>query len=1026
MSDYDISLKVIGQYTNFLYCIRMRNIMGVSLREAGSNYSIRFGAVIFGATVLMAVAGNAAGFPGLVVGVVLVTGTGYVLGARVDQRHEEVVANIEAAIGKPDSGAGNGDIREVDIVIKERIDEIRKQRQGVDDLETKVDDLETKADDLETKLQREKRQNERIESQTERFREAMQLVAAGQLAHRIETDEESSLDIADDFNEMMDELEGTMRHLKDFISLVVSSSDDVLSGTEEVSEASNQIGRVIQEISDGATAQSEQLQSVTNEMGTLSSSIEEIASLSDGVATLSERTAETGREGQRAVQTAIDGLNEMEDGSTEAVEAIESLRADMEAIDELVEFIREVAHETNMLALNANIEATRSTDESRDEGGFAAVAKEVKELAEKSKEAAEDIEKRIDDIHEQTEVATNTVRETEERIAEHTDSIETALDALTEIAEYAAETNHGVQEIYTAANQQAESTQEVVALVDETTTISEQTSELAEKVTASAEEQTAALTDVSKSARQLSQNANWLHDTLEMYKARQDPPGLERRSPAGRPDATTAAAGDSGPSKPASSKSTSMESTPSESTGTSNWSDSMWGSAASTGSEWESSTRELEPEPTPETPSPSMTKSEGFSFDSTDDAGALPTQFQTGMAVDDDSFDAGYRAAAKAHEALGTDRVDFCQVFCSPEYEYEAVLAGIRDVIGDTPELIGASSAGEFTEQAVLEGSVAVSLVASDTIKFFTGLGTDVSEGAADAINQAVTDLPSSVDGYPHLSAINLHDGLAGVSDQIALVTQRNLGHDVSFVGGSAGDDLAMNATHVFHDDTIATDSVVIALMASKEPMTITVDHGHSPISEPMTVTKSDGGQVIEIDGKPAFEAWREAVESYLAETGRTIDFEAVEADSQELLRLLTEFEFGIEEGYGAINDGYKIRWPGLTLSKAGPLDFPVGVPEGIVLRVMHSPPDDQIVSARDTARAAVRNAAGDVAGGFVYDCACRSIILGDEFDDAVSAIDDELGVPFSGFETYGELCMERGQMSGYHNTTSVIMLLPK
>jgi methyl-accepting chemotaxis protein len=831
----------------------------------------------------------------------------------------------------------------------------------------------------------------------------MQLCAAGQLTHRIDSDEESPLDVADDFNEMMDELEGTMRHLKDFIALVVASSNEVMSGTEEVSEASDEISATIQEIAEGATVQSDRLQSVNGEMETLSSSIEEIASLSDEVATLSERTTEVGRQGQQAAKTAIDGLNEMEDGSAEAVEAIETLQSEMEAIDELVEFISEVARETNMLALNANIEATRSGGDGSGEG-FAAVANEVKELAAKSKDAAENIEKRIDDIHEQTEVATNTVRETEERVSEHTDSVENALDALGEIAEYAEETNHGVQEMHMAADEQAKSTQQVVALVDETATISEQTSDLAEDVTASAEEQTAALTDVSDSTKQLAENANWLRDTLDMYKARQDVPAMDRQSPADPVGATA-----DGQASAAEAADGSVSD----------------GDDASTSSATETA---LEAPSHAETGSstPAVTDSEEFTFGNTTETAGLPTKFQTGIAKGEDSFDTAHRATTQAFEGLGTDRVDFCQVFCSPEYEYAAVLEGIRDVIGPDAKLIGASSSGEFTEQAVSDGTVTVSLVASDTIKFFTGLGSDLSDGVAGAVNEAVETLPSSVEGYPHLSAINLHDGLAGISDQIAVVTQRNLGHDVSFAGGSAGDDLAMEATHVFHDDTVASDSVVIGLMASKEPVTITVDHGHSPISEPMTVTKADGGTVLEIDGKPAFEAWREAVESYLTETDQQVDFDAVENESMELLGLLTEFEFGIEEGHGAISDGYKIRWPGLRLSKEGPLDFPVGVPEGTVVRVMHSPADDQIVSARETARAAIQEAPGAVSGGFIYDCACRSIILGENFDEAVNAMDEELGVPFSGFETYGELCMERGQMSGYHNTTSVVMLLPE
>ncbi|QLG50474.1 FIST N-terminal domain-containing protein [Natrinema halophilum] len=989
--------------------------MGSFLRTNGgdTNWTLRFGAVLFGAASIMAVAGSVGGMPGLVLGAVLVGGTGTALGHRVDSAHEDVVSNVEAALDESDSAAFDGGFRELDGAFDKRVSENRDLRQRVDE--------------LEATLERTTRRNERIESQSERLQEAMQLCAAGQLAHRIDFDEESPLDVADDFNEMMDELEATVRHLKDFITLVVSSSNEVMSGTEEVSEASDQISETIQKIAAGANVQSERLQSVNGEMETLSSSIEEIASLSDEVATLSERTAEVGRQGQEAAKTAIDGLNDMEDGSTEAVEAIETLQSEMEAIDELVEFISDVARETNMLALNANIEATRNSSGDQSGEGFAAVANEVKELAAKSREAAENIEKRIEDVHEKTEVATNTVRETESRVAAHTDSVENALDALDEIAEYAEETNHGVQEMHTAADEQAKSTQQVVALVDETATISDQTSDLAEDVSASAQEQTASLTDVATNTEQLAQNANWLLDTLEMYKARQDVPGMDQQSPTAQvdspPAATAGAASDTGSPLPGAT-------TPGGAEMSSGSTAEGLASPDDTADEVPSPASETAPETSPDWVTKSNSwptdESEEFTFGEAADTGGLPTQFQTGMAIDDDSYEAGRRATAQAFDAMDTERVDFCQVFCSPAYEYEAVLEGIRDVIGPDAKLIGASSSGEFTEESVAEGTVTVSLVASDTIEFFTGLGTDLSDGVVGAVNEAIETLPTSVEGYPHLSAINLHDGLAGISDQIAVVTQRNLGHEASFVGGSAGDDLAMEATHVFHDDTIATDSVVIALMASKEPVTIAVGHGHSPISEPVTVTKSEGGTVRELDGRPAFEVWREAVESYLAETDRTIDFDAIEDDSMELLGLLTEFEFGLEEGQGAISDGYKIRWPGLRQKKEGPLDFPVGVPEGTVLRVMHSPPEEQIVSARETANTAIRNAPGEVSGGFVYDCACRSIILGENFDEAVDAMNEELGVPFSGFETYGELCMERGLMSGYHNTTSVVMLLPK
>ncbi|ARS89213.1 FIST N-terminal domain-containing protein [Natrarchaeobaculum aegyptiacum] len=964
--------------------------MSVVHGSSAAETSVRTGILSAGIAAVVIVAGWVAGLAGLLAGGALIvvagTVTGYHAGNRVDETVDRLQTEVQSVEADDDAFESVTDLEDVADVVGSTVQDNRRLRERTRELEETVDRLEGR--------------NERIEAQAAELEEAMQLCAAGRLAHRLEPDEEAPLSVADEFNAMMDELEGTIRHLKNFVTLVVTSSDELMAGVEQVTTASTEISDDVQQIADGASVQSQRLDAATAEMGVLSSNIEEIASHSERVATLSAETVRTGRDGKQAAKTAIDGLEEIEAGSAEAVEAIERLRADVDEIDELVEMIAEIAHQTNMLALNANIEASRGASQGGDGEGFGVVASEIKSLSGEVQSAAEAIETRLDRIQTRTEETTETVTETETMIAAHTDAVDRALTALEEIAEYAEQTNDGVQEIHAATDQQAQSTQQVVALVDETATIGDRTSSLSENVAASAEEQASALSTVSERAAELSENAAWLRDTLDMYKARRDVPGQDH--------------------PPAASASVSASATADRSS-----SSATGGVDATTGvGSGESATGE------PAEPASGHGKQPTFEFggvDDEDDAG-LSTQFASGSAVGDDGFEVGKRAATRAAAGLETDgRVDFGQVFCSPAYDYEAVLEGIRSVVGEETDLIGSSSSGEFTEETSTDGSVTVALVASDTVCFFTGIGTDLSDGVAAAVNEAVDSFPASVEGYPHRSAIVLHDGLAGVGDQVAVATQRNLGHDVSLVGGSAGDDLAMEATHVFCNETVATDAVVVGLLASKTPTTVSVDHGHAPISEPLTVTRSDGGRVLELDGKPAFEAWRAVVEPYLTERGRNVDFDALEDDSRELLDLLTEFEFGIEEGRGASDDGYKIRWPGLSLTTAGHLDFPVGVPEGTELRVMHSPKPEQIESARNTAREAVANTGQTgIAGGFVYDCACRSIILEDSFGEAVDAMADELEVPFTGIETYGELCMERGQLSGYHNTTSVVMLLPE
>ncbi len=423
----------------------------------------------------------------------------------------------------------------------------------------------------------------------------------------------------------------------------------------------------------------------------------------------------------------------------------------------------------------------------------------------------------------------------------------------------------------------------------------------------------------------------------------------------------------------------------------------------------------------------------------------METQFATGVARGDDGFAVGREAAGDALADFDTDRVDFCQVFSSALYDYEAVLDGIRDVVGPGAALIGCSSAGEFTEDGSTAKSVTVSLVASDSLQFFTNLGTGMDETLEGCVREAVSGLPRHVDGYPYKAAITLHDGLAGVGETTARLTKQKLGPHIPLAGGSAGDDLQLEATHVFEGDRVAQNAIAVALVASESRIPVTVDHGHRPISDPVTVTRAEGSVVHQLDGEPAFEVWQDLVRES-AQERYDVDVDDLEDGTETLSEMLTRYEFGIAiddesttgGGSGivetvrrllgvATEPEYKIRWPGLTTTTDGPLQFAVGIDEGTEMRAMHSGERDQIRSVRQAAKAAVDSGDDiDVAGAFVYDCVCRAAILEDQFDQSVEAIDDELGAPFAGFETYGEVCMHMGDMSGYHNTTSVVMVLPK
>lgn len=395
----------------------------------------------------------------------------------------------------------------------------------------------------------------------------------------------------------------------------------------------------------------------------------------------------------------------------------------------------------------------------------------------------------------------------------------------------------------------------------------------------------------------------------------------------------------------------------------------------------------------------------------------MGTNFVTGWAKEKDSYEAGRKAAQLALEKLGQQRIDVSIVFASSVYDYTAVINGVREVTQNAP-LVGCSSAGEFTEEKIDKESVVCALVSSDTHKFFPGLGKGLKEDEIKTMQQAAEHFPQSVEGYPYLSAIVLVDGLAGKGEEAALAALAVLGPSVKFSGGAAADDLKFKETKIFYNEQALTDAVSLCLMASKTPVAIGVRHGHEPVTPPMMVTKAKNNVLYEVDGKPAFEVWKESLRAKAKELG--IDVDNLN-DASAIGSFLIRYEAGLLTG-----QDYKVRVP-LSANADGSINFACTMLEGSMIRLMQSPKEAQIASAKKAAEIALKGARGvTLAGAIIFDCVCRGIILGNDFHKGVEAVKSTIGnIPVIGFETYGEIAMEMGQMSGFHNTTTVVLLIP-
>jgi len=384
-----------------------------------------------------------------------------------------------------------------------------------EDLERMVTDIEEARTEAEAAKQEAEALNDAIAEKARTFGEVMDRAAAGDLTVRMDPDSpsEEMERIARSFNEMLADIQGTIRRIQDVAETVDASSGDVTAGTREIADASGEVSESIQDISAGLSEQDDNVQEIAREMSNLSATVEEVASSAEEIAQTTEAAAERGRVSRAAADEAIAEMDAIKDRSLETAEEIEALESEMAEIGDVVEMIEDIAEQTNMLALNANIEAARAGSEGGGDG-FAVVADEVKSLAEEVGEATSTVADHIEAVQETTEQATRDMREMRDHVLEGTETIEDALGTLEEVVTDVEDANAGVQSIDDATDEQAASTEEVAAMADEIADISERTSEEAEEVATAAAQQRNAVGSVTDNASDLASEAERLEDLV--------------------------------------------------------------------------------------------------------------------------------------------------------------------------------------------------------------------------------------------------------------------------------------------------------------------------------------------------------------------------------------------------------------------------------------------------------------------------------------------------------------------------------
>ncbi|RJS60512.1 methyl-accepting chemotaxis protein [Bacillus sp. PK3_68] len=349
-----------------------------------------------------------------------------------------------------------------------------------------------------------------------RLKEQAITVSKGDLTEPVSVQSDDEIgQLAGAFNIMQENIRQLVQKIESNAEQVAASSQELTASAEQTSTATEQVASSIQEVAGSAEKQTSGVDRNVLSLREISKGVSQIADRSGKVSELAHDTTIQAEEGGKAVANTVKQMHSIRASVTESNEMIHSLHERSKEVSSILDVITGIAEQTNLLALNAAIEAARAGEQGK---GFAVVADEVRKLAEQSQQSAGEIFSIVQGIQKDTESSVQVMARVTDDVQAGVNVSNEAIEKFKLILQRTREITPQMEDVSATAEQMAAAVQEVTHTTNELAIIAKENAATSEDVAASAEEQLASMEEISASAKALSSMAEELQELISAFK----------------------------------------------------------------------------------------------------------------------------------------------------------------------------------------------------------------------------------------------------------------------------------------------------------------------------------------------------------------------------------------------------------------------------------------------------------------------------------------------------------------------------